>query len=126
MDVNARAASDYIARILHGVTMAHMHHLTVMGPGAYAAHMALGELYSGLQAKADELAEAIIGCYDVPLVFSGGSVTITDNPIADVAALYEYVESERAACGYESHIQNIVDEVCTVLAQALYKLRRLQ
>lgn len=121
-----RPASEFIARLLHGVTMAHMHHLTVMGHGAYAAHEALGELYEALQGKADELAEAMIGCYDEPLAFSGGQFSLGDNPIADVAALYEYVESERAACGYESHIQNIVDEVCTVLAHALFKLRRLQ
>jgi hypothetical protein len=124
--VNARAASDYIARLLHGVTMTHMHHLTVMGHGSYAAHMALGELYAALQEKTDTLAEEVMGCYDVPLVFSGGTCTITDNPIADVAALYEFVEDERAALGHESHVQNTVDEICSALAKALYKLRRLQ
>jgi DNA-binding ferritin-like protein len=124
--INARAASDYIARILHGVTMAHMHHLMVMGHGSYAAHMALGELYAALQEKADGLAEEVMGCYDVPLVFSGGTCTISDNPIADVAALYEFAESTRGVVGYESHIQNTVDEICSALATALYKLRRLQ
>jgi DNA-binding ferritin-like protein len=124
--INPRAASEFIARLLHGVTMAHMHHLAVMGQGAYAQHMALGELYEGLQSKVDDLAEAVMGCYDVPLVFAGGQFSLTDNPIADVAALYQYVEGQRAVLGTETHIQNTVDEVCNVLAHALYKLRRLQ
>ena len=124
--VNTRAASEFIARCLHGVTMAHMHHLMVMGQGSFAKHMALGELYEGLQDKTDTLAEALMGCQDMGVVFTGGTFSISDNPIADVAQLYEYVEAQRLAVGYESHLQNIVDEICTVLSSALYKLRRLQ
>jgi len=124
--INPKLATAFIARLLHGVTMAHMHHLMVVGQGAYAKHMALGELYEGLQDKTDALAESLIGCADVSLAFAGGTFTLGDNPVADVAELYNFVEGSRLAVGTESHIQNQVDEICSVLATALYKLRRLQ
>lgn len=124
--INVKAASAFVARLLHGVTMAHMHHLTVLGQGAYARHMALGELYEGLQDKTDALAESLMGCANIGLVFGGEAFAISDNPVADVAELYRYVEANRLAVGTESHIQNQVDEVASVLATALYKLRRLQ
>lgn len=124
--VNARAASEFIARLLHGVTMAHMHHFQVSGPGAFARHMALGELYDGLQEKTDALAESLMGCADIGLYFSSGQFTITDNPLADVQSLYNFIETGRYAVGTESHIQNQVDEICSVISTALYKLRRLQ
>lgn len=124
--INVKAASDFIARLLHGVTMAHMHHLTVVGQSAYAKHIALGELYEGLQDKTDALAESLMGCQDIGLAFGSSQFAIAANPILDVQSLYNFVETNRLAVGSESHIQNQVDEICTVLSTALFKLRRLQ
>lgn len=124
--INVKAASDFIARLLHGVTMAHMHHFTVVGQSAFAKHMALGELYEGLQDKTDALAEALMGCQDIGFAFGASQFAISANPIADVQALYNFVEANRMAVGSESHIQNQVDEICSVLSTALFKLRRLQ
>lgn len=118
-------ASDFIATLLHGATIAHMHHFTVTGPGSLAKHEALGELYDGLTDKADGLAEAFMGCTGQALAFGASSIIPGKDPVADVQRLYEFVEAKRGAMGTESHIQNIVDEVCTVIASALYKLRRL-
>lgn len=121
----ASAASDYVARLLHGVTLAHMHHLMVSGQGSFAKHMALGELYEGLQDAVDELAEAYIGCSGSPLKFAPGQFVIGADPAADVKALYVFAENGRKVMGDESHIQNLVDEICSVLSRALYKLTRL-
>lgn len=121
----ASGASEYVGALLAGVTMAHMHHLMVSGPGSYAKHVALGELYEGLQSAVDTLAEAYIGCMGQPLKFGPTQVSIGTDPVADVRALYAMAESKRAAMGKESHIQNQVDEVCTVISTALYKLTRL-
>lgn len=120
--MNASAAGEYVAAILHGVTMAHMHHLTT---DSYSKHQALGELYEGLAGAADRLAESAMGCYGIRLQFGGVEFRVTADPIRDVQRLYEFVERERKAMGEESHIQNEVDEVCTLLASTLYKLRRL-
>lgn len=122
---DSKGASEFIAKLLHGVTMAHMHHLMVTGPGSFSKHMALGDLYDGLQEAADGLAEAFIGCTGSPLSFSGGNFEMGSDPIADVQKLYDYVETSRMKMGSESHIQNEVDAVCTLLSTALYKLKRL-
>lgn len=121
---NSSDASEFITRLLHGSTAVHMHHLMVEGPGSYAAHQALG-MYSDLADLADGLAESYMGCTGQKLTFGGGSFTIAADPIAEVQGLYDYVESKRGMMGSESHIQNDIDEVCTLLASTLYKLKRL-
>lgn len=121
---DASGASEFITRLLHGATMLHMHHLMVTGQGSFAKHMAL-DVYNDLASAADGLAEAYIGCTGTPLSFGGGSVTIGTDCTADVKALYEYVETSRNVMGSESHIQNEIDGICTLLSSVLYKLNRL-
>lgn len=117
-------ASEFITRLMHASTAVHMHHLMVEGPGSYAAHQALG-MYGDLADLADKLAESWMGCTGQKLTFGGGSFTIAGDPIAEVQALYDYVEAKRGMMGSESHIQNDVDEICTLLSSTLYKLKRL-
>ena len=119
---DAVGAADFITRLLNGVTMAHMHHLMA---SSYAKHMALGALYDDLQEAADGLAEAFMGCCGMKLGFTGGTVAIGPDAIVDVQTLYSYVESNRYAMGMESHIQNEIDGVSTILSSALYKLKFL-
>jgi len=121
---DTNAASEFISRLMTGAVMMHMHHLMVTGQGSYAMHTALG-VYGELADLADGLAEAWMGCTGMAVSFTGGTVQIGTDPKADVQALYEYVESARAALGSESHIQNEVDAVCTLLSSCLYKLNRL-
>lgn len=123
-------AAEFVAMLLHGVTAIHMLHLLRKGPKAYARHVALNEAYSGLSDLADELAEAYFGCESGGLITSYPGIkfpsfdTETD-PLAYVKELYGYCEKERSAMGTESHIQNIVDEICSLLSTAIYKLRDL-
>ena len=122
--VDGAAASEFISRLLAGATMIHMHHLMVSGQGSFAKHMALG-VYADLAEAVDGLAEAFMGCTGTPLAFSAVSMPLGPDPIKDVQALYEYVETARGAMGSESHIQNEVDAVATLLSSTLYKLNRL-
>lgn len=124
--VDAKAAAKFFVMLLNAVTVAHLLHFKQTGPGSFARHMALGELYSGLQDKTDELVEAWQGCMNI---------LITDYPalpwqdqkdaITFVDALYEFVESARGEVSKETHIQNIIDEICTIISTARYKLKRL-
>lgn len=123
-------AAEFVAMLLHGVTAIHMLHLLRKGPKSYARHVALNEAYDGLSDMTDKLAEAYFGCDSGGLITSYPGIkfpsfdTETD-PLAYVKELYGYVESERKAMGGESHIQNIVDEICSLLSTAIYKLRDL-
>ena len=112
---DTKGAREFIARLLQGAVTAHLQHLAT---DSYARHMALGELYEGLPGLVDSLAEAWLGC-------TGQKLDATGDPVAEVQALYEYVETARGKMGTESHIQNEVDNVANLLAGTLYKLRQL-
>lgn len=119
---DAGQASRFVARILDAVTAIHKVHLMTTGPGSFAAHEALGEAYDDLQEGADNLAESFIGCNETPLAFSGIDASRWS---AEVRAIYEFIEENRAMMGNESHIQNLVDEILDKLARQLFKLDRL-
>lgn len=121
---NDADASAFITTLMHGVTAIHMHHIMVTGTGSFAKHMALG-VYDDLQEAVDGLAEAFIGCTGMALSFSGGTFELMDEAVQQVQAIYDYVETNRSMMGDESHIQNEIDGICTLLSSALYKLKRL-
>lgn len=121
---DAGGAAGFISKLLHAATAIHMHHLMVEGPGSYAAHTALG-MYNDLVDAADGLAESWMGCTGKKLTFSGGTFELGADPIATVQSVYDYVESQRGLMGTESHIQNDIDGICTLLSSTLYKLTRL-
>lgn len=121
---DAGDAAGFITKLLHAATAIHMHHLMVEGPGSYAAHTALG-MYNDLVDAADGLAESWMGCTGEKLTFSGGTFELGADPIATVRGVYDYVESQRGLMGTESHIQNDIDGICTLLSSTLYKLTRL-
>ena len=121
---DAGGAAGFISKLLHAATAIHMHHLMVEGPGSYAAHTALG-MYNDLVDAADGLAESWMGCTGEKLKFSGGTFELGADPIATVRSVYDYVEANRNLMGTESHIQNDIDGVCTLLSSTLYKLTRL-
>lgn len=121
-------AAEFIAVLLHGVTATHMLHLLCKGPGSYAKHVALGDLYEGLGDLADKLSESYFGCYSLIESYPGTKFpTFSTESSAEnyVEQLYKYVEEKREKMGDESHIQNIVDEICSLVSTALYKLREL-
>lgn len=119
---DASQAVRFVGRILDAVTAIHKAHLMTTGPGSFAAHEALGEVYSELQAGADKLAESFIGCNETPLAFPGVDASRWS---AEVRTIYEFIEENRAMMGTESHIQNLVDDILDKLARQLFKLDRL-
>ena len=115
------AATEFISRLLDAVKAIHMVHLITEGPGSFAAHSALG-VYGDLDDATDGLAEAWMGCTGGKFNFAGID---TANYAAEVQKIYDYVENNRMAMGSESHIQNEIDTICTLLSTALFKLNRL-
>ena len=119
---NPGPAAEFISRLLDAVTAIHKVHLMTNGPGSFAAHEALGDVYSKLEDGLDNLAESFMGCQEVGLTFPGVD---SSNYSAEVRKVYEYIEMNRDMIGSESHLQNLVDEVLDSLAKSLFKLDRL-
>jgi DNA-binding ferritin-like protein len=121
---DAAGASAFISRLMHCANAIHMHHLMVEGPGSYAAHNALS-VYEPLREAVDDLAEAWMGCTGEKLKFGPGAFEMAPTPLAEVQKVYEYLEADRMVMGTESHIQNEIDTICTLISSTLYKLTRL-
>lgn len=47
------------------------------------------------------------------------------DPIAFVKGVYDQLSAGRMAFGTDTHLQNSVDEICSLLASTLYKLKNL-
>lgn len=125
---------DLIALLFLARDLAHRAHLKVNGPGAYAAHVALGDFYGGIVDHADAIAEAYQGQFDVlldipllegelPAGFATGAQLV---PV--LRQHLEWIAANRySACPREqTAIQNIIDEAVSLYQSTIYKLTRLQ
>lgn len=117
--------SDFISKLLHGITAAHMLHLQAKGPGSYAAHKALGSLYEDLTVIVDSLSEECMGVHGLIDSFPVEKFTPPKNAVDFVEELYGYVTNSRSQIGSESHLQNTVDNILSLLSSTLYKLKNL-
>lgn len=117
---------EFIGTLLHGVTVAHVFHLGVKGPGSYAKHMALGALYDGLSDKADTLAEAYQGAYGLIDGWPSSFDLPDGDPLEWVRGLSRFVQENRKAMGDDSEIQNLVDDLQGLIDSTLYKMTFLE
>ena len=116
--------ANFIATLLHGVTSAHILHLKQKGPGSFARHMALGELYEELGGLVDQVDEDWQGLNGIIQTYPNNFKS-PGQPLDYVSWLYNYVQNNRECMGKESHIQNNIDEVCSLLTRTMYKLSNL-
>lgn len=125
---------ELIALLFLARDLAHRAHLKVSGPGAYAAHVALGDFYEGILAHADAIAEAYQGQFDVLLdipLLEGELPSGFASGGQFVPVLREHLEwlaaNRYSACPREqTAIQNIIDEAVSLYQSTIYKLTRLQ
>ena len=114
----------------HSRTQAHIFHLRVKGPGAYAAHIALQGYYEGIVDLIDGLVESYQGKYGIiefKNVANLDNNAEPDNIISYFKNLCIFIEKERQDEKLkDSYIQNQIDAVCELLNSTLYKLTNLQ
>lgn len=119
---DAGAASQFIERLLMAVHMIHAAHLMTSGPGSFAAHEALGDVYSKLEDDLDRVAEVYMGCQGAALSFKNVDMSTYG---AEAWKIYDYVEANRMMMGTETHIQAAIDDLLNNLSRDLFKLDRL-
>lgn len=99
-------------------------HLKSKGPGAYAQHVALGELYDALSDMADDITETIQG-YKGILTISIPATSFQE-PVAyikakrtSISSMLEQVEKEMP------DVSNKLQDLIGVMSKTIYKLENL-
>ena len=116
--------------LMHSRTQAHVFHLGVSGPGAYAAHKALQEYYKEIVKLVDGLVESYQGKHGL---IKFRPVMGLDNNCdgSNIVAYFDKLISivcvlRQAPNLADSFIQNEIDNVMNLLYSTKYKLVNLQ
>ena len=120
--------ANFISTLFSSRTQAHIFHLQVKGPGAFASHKALNDYYDGVIDLVDGIVESYQGRYGIITGYKGESAYIEDTTkiIQYFEALCMYVEKNRVSLVQDSYIQNQIDEVVALIESTKYKLVNLQ
>jgi len=114
-------ASEFIAALLHSSTVTHFMHLST---DSYSEHKALGKYYVEIIDLADDFAEAYQGKYEkikkYPEEFHNAK-----NPVKYLESLSEFVKEARKDLPQDSELQNIIDEIASLIDKTLYRLKFL-
>lgn len=115
--------------LLNSVTVIHIAHLGITGPGSYAAHIALGDFYDGIGDLADSLTEHYQGItgkiMEFPDTCSIPRLKTAEACCGYLKALRADVDKEQATMPY-SEINNVLDEVKSLIDSTCYKLTFLK
>lgn len=114
---------QYIQNLMASRTATHMMHLASK---SYAQHMALGHFYEGISSLIDDLAEAYQGINGLIEWEVGSYVFSTSDPEGYLKSLRDKTVIQRGELNDQPHLQNIVDEITTLIDQTVYKLKFLK
>lgn len=99
-------------------------HLKAKGPGSYAQHVALGELYDALTDMADDITETIQGykgilTISIPATSYQEPVAYIKSKRANIIGMLEKIEEEMP------DVSNKLQDLIGVMSKTLYKLENL-
>lgn len=114
-------AAEFIAALLHSSTVTHFMHLST---DSYSAHKALGNYYSLIVDLTDDFAEAFQGRYQKIKKYPEEFHQATD-PVKYLKSLSEFVDESRKDLPQDSEIQNIIDDIASLIDKTLYRLKFL-
>jgi DNA-binding ferritin-like protein len=119
--------ANCVTELMNAATSFHKLHLKVTGPGSFASHKALNELYDALPGHADDLAEGYQGAAEVLLKYQEPSARIletVDDAIWYIKDLHTMITNLQSQIPY-SEIVNDLDNIKSTLNSAKYKLKFL-
>ena len=131
--------SEFAARCWMVQASTHHMHLGITGPGSYAAHKALNEIYDMFPDWVDSIVEASHGVgYDIAIM-NGSQVTFilpectAQAAIAMIEDFRSWIEDQMEMLDPEGEedlpewdwVENFMQEVLMESASVLYKLKKL-
>lgn len=115
--------AEFFGRLMQVTGKGHLTHLRQYQKSGWQ-HSALGTLYSDIVDIVDTIIEGWQGVYELIDIRIPETVAEPD-AITFVSNLYSYITSNRYIFN-ESWLQNEIDNICTLLAQTLYRLKYVQ
>ena len=119
---NSKEVSDLLGHLFSIVSSAHITHI-YQKDKSLATHLALEEFYTQIDELSDELAECYEGIY--------GQIDFTtvgkrfEDCCSSIKQSYDYIEQTRTILK-ESFLQNIIDEIQSIHARTMFKLKLVQ
>lgn len=113
-----------VSELMNAATAIHKLHLKVSGPGSFASHKALNELYDALPDHADALAEGFQGATEKLLEYKDVAPrTLNSVPeaLAYLREMYQMVTGLQGKMPY-SEIVNDLDTIKSTINSIKYKL----
>lgn len=120
-----KSAVEFFSKLMEGKVIAHILHLQTVGEGSDARHRALETLYKTLPDLADDVIEQYQGCYGL-VRFELPKFKEPKDALEYVDGLYEFIEDNRYKVCDETHVQNSIDDICSLLAKIKFRLRFLR
>ena len=115
-------AALFVSVLFHSGTNAHFMHLQTK---SYSEHKALGRYYEAVIDLADRWAEAYQGCYQVIETYPS-DFHIAKVPLTYIEKIKDFVDGIRKVLPDDSHLMNIIDELCELIDTTIYRLRELK
>lgn len=120
--MNEQAPSFFVA-LLNAATQAHLLHLKSK---SFSEHKALEELYTGLPDLVDSLVESYQGINGVVESYPPQTIAVSSDALKFVEVLGAFITNNRASVGQQSELQNIIDEIKSLVNSTAYKLANLK
>ena len=116
--------SKLFSTLLQSSVQVHIYHLQSK---SYSEHMALNTFYDETVGLTDSLIEQYQGKYGIVTVYPSIQL-IVQSPIDYIKNLRSFVEVERYTSlkKEDTHLQNITDEIISLIDSTLYKLINLK
>lgn len=114
--------ASFVSVLLHSGTIAHLQHLQTE---SFAKHKALGKYYPTIIDLVDNFVESYQGRYGVIKKYPN-EYHPEKEPTEYFQGLQEFVDESREFLPKDTELQNIVDEIATLINSTLYKLKHLK
>ena len=120
---NDKVVAIFVLLCLHAVTNAHINHWRT---NSFSIHSALGEFYESLGEALDEFVEAYMGKYgqikDYPEFYS----LPNQDAYAELKMLCESIYTLREQMPDDSELENLIDNIESLVDSAMYKVKFLK
>lgn len=112
----------FASTMLHSITCAHMLHLKTT---SYAAHKALQHYYEDVEDLIDTWIEAYQGKYSTIETYDN-TFANHDNALEYMIEMADFVMVTRKLLPADTELQNIIDEIASLIDSTIYMLRRFK